>query len=209
MPPEKQATYTLPFYTRNMDRSSDLYNALDGSDYYNIKTLLTSEHLNHLIMSGHITLGLIRPSVGPEANIYAYSDLKTSKIIEEMIHYLGIMAKFSFIFNKESVELLYEGDPKNRMLSEAPLDNKHYSSRWPEFIDFMSSGPSTALLLYSDEGNAVNIWRSQLGHWNIDKERDTSTIRGKIGTNKYNNLVHGSDSPVAVIRELSIINNTL
>jgi nucleoside diphosphate kinase len=143
--------------------------------------------------------------VGPDANNEGLPDLEAAERIEEMIEGLGFMCKFSFIFTPEATETFYQGGPQKSMSKEEPIDSSKYESRWPEFIDFMASGPTTAIILYSPDGDAVPKWRDHLGHWNIDEVRDMNTIRGKFGVNKYNNLVHGSDAPENIFNELEII----
>lgn len=171
--------------------------------------LLEDPRLKEEVLAGNVTLAMIRPEVGPDANLQGLTDTDAADRIEEEITGLGMMAKFSFKFTPAIIEEFYGGGPQESMLKEAPINSTAYDSRWPEFIDFMSSGPVTALLLYSENGDAIEKWRSHLGHWNIDKVRDESTIRGKFGVNKYNNLVHGSDSPESVAKELDIIKRNL
>lgn len=152
---------------------------------------------------------MIRPAVGPDANTLKLPDLEAADHIEEMILNLGVMAKFSFRFTPDAIEDFYGGDPKNSMSKGIARDSESYENRWLEFVDFMASGPTTALLLYSDNGDAIDLWRAHLGHWNIDEVRDEGTIRGSFGVDKFNNLVHGSDSIDSVLKELDIIKHSL
>lgn len=161
------------------------------------------------IEAGNITFAMIRPSVGPDANLLNLPDQEAADRIEEMIGGLGVVAKFSFYFTKDTIEEFYGGGPKESMSKEVARNPQEYDNRWPEFVDFMASGPTTALVLYSPDGDAIPRWREHLGHWNIDEVRDETTIRGVLGVNKYNNLVHGSDSIEAVFRETDIIKQNL
>ena len=171
--------------------------------------ILRSESLKKEIKDGNVTLAMVRPRVGPEANIFGLADQETADTIEEMIEGLGIMAKFSIPFSPNTVEEFYRGGPQASMSKEPPRDSTNYDSRWPEFIDSMTSAPTTILLLHSPNHDAIDKWRRHLGHWNIDEFRDPSTIRGKLGVNKYNNLVHGSDASESVLREIDIISRQL
>lgn len=191
-----------PYYSAELDRSNQ-HPRVEA--YGDVIDLLQDEQLKNEILNGNITLAMIRPQVGPTANIEGLHDREAADKIEEMIENLGVVAKFSFTFSTKAAEEFYGGGPQESMSKETPLDTEKYSSRWPEFIDFMTSGPATVLILHSPNGDAIPTWRAHLGHWNIDQVRDPSTIRGKFGVNKYNNLVHGSDAPEAVIRELGII----
>ncbi len=196
-----------PFYSPELSRSQDVYSQEDKE--LAIHFLTAIEEDQGLIESGNVTFAMIRPSVGPDANLLGLGDAEAADTIEEMISELGVMGKFSFTFNQSAIAELYAGDPQENMLKQTPVNPDKYSSRWPEFIDFMSSGPTTALILFSANGDAIEKWRSHLGHWNVDVNRDSSTIRGRLAVDKYNNLVHGSDSPAAVRREIGIIKSIL
>jgi len=196
----------VPFYRADLDRKSTHYLAESVAQ---VIELIDDPTLVKEIQAGNVTLAMIRPKVGPEANNLGLSDEDASNRVEEMIEGLGVMAKFSFHFSREAAEEFYGGGPQESMSKEPPRNPQVYDSRWSEFVDFMMSGPTTALLLYSPDSDAIPRWRAHLGHWNIDEIRDLSTIRGKLGVNKYNNLVHGSDATEAVTRELGILRECL
>lgn len=100
----------------------------------------------------------------------------------------------------------YQGSPKERQLVAEPYyQDSPFRNRWEEFIALMTSGPTSVLLLHSDDGKAIQNWRDQVGHWNIEKTVQPQTIRGQYGRDNFNNLIHGSDSQEAVKREFSII----
>lgn len=195
-----------PLYNPELDRSISQPVA---SEFAPVLALLDSPELHEEITKGNVTLAMIRPHVGPEANLLGLPDLEATDHIEESIGGLAVITKFSFTFTHDAVDVFYGGGPQASMEKEKPIDPAAYQSRWLEFRDFMASAPTTALLLYSPDGDAISRWRSHLGHWNIDEIRDPSTIRGAFGVNKYNNLVHGSDEPAAVLNELSIIKQSI
>lgn len=191
----------LPFYNPELARYADT------TSRESLKTailVLDDEYIRDEISLGNITLAMVRPHVGPNANVLGLSDEEAAESIEELIQ-LGIVAKFAITLTPPAVEAFYGGDPKDSMSHGAPLDTDRYTNRWEEFADFMASGPSTVLLLRSPNNDAIERWRDQLGHWNIDKHRDPQTIRGRLGVNNFNNLVHGSDAPASVEREIGII----
>lgn len=192
----------VPFYREDLDRTSQNQS---NESLSQVLDLLNDPRLGEGIAAGNITLAMIRPNVGPEANNLGLEDIDAAEKIEEMIEGLGVLAKFSILFSHEAAEEFYGGGPQESMSKESPRNPVKYESRWPEFVDFMTSGPTTVILLHSPNGDAIPRWRSHLGHWNIDEVRDKTTIRGILGVNKYNNLVHGSDAPESVLRELSII----
>lgn len=192
----------LPYFNKELARTE-----VSEDTKYNqeVIDLLADRRLYEEALKGNLTLAMIRPNVGPDANLQGLSDAECADLIEGMIQGLGVAAKFSFKFTEDVVAEFYEGGPQEVMEQGRPLDESRFESRWPEFKEFMSSGPTTVFLLYSDGGDAVSRWRDHLGHWNIEKFRDPSTIRGALGVDIFNNLVHGSDAPSSVIRELSLI----
>ena len=194
----------LPYYDSDLERTE----ITDSTEYKaSVAELLADSRVIEAAQNGQLTLAMIRPNVGPEANLQSLSDSECAELIEEMIVGLGVVGKFSFKFTEDVVDEFYSGAPQETMERNSPLDSTRFDSRWPEFKEFMASGPTTALLLYSPDGDAIEKWRSHLGHWNIDKNRDPATIRGALGVNLYNNLVHGSDAPESVVRELGLIRN--
>lgn len=196
----------LPYFDPELGREN--MNANEQS-IESVVSLLADTRLQSEIEAGNVTLAMVRPNVGPEANVLNLPDIEAAEKIEEMIEGLGIVAKFSIKFTTEMAQEFYKGDPHKSMLKETPANQDKYETKWPEFIDLMTAGPTTVIILYSPDGNAISKWREHLGHWNIDKIRDPQTIRGKFGTNRHNNLVHGSDAPSSVTRELEIIKSVL
>lgn len=196
----------VPFYRKDLDRSSS--ESSPDSLYEAIK-IVEDPLLKQQVDLGNVTLALIRPNIGPEDNVLGLTDLEAEVRIEEMIHDLGFLAKFSIRFDQQAIEEFYCGPPEERMLEQEAENPNKYDSRWPEFVDFMTSGPTTIILLHNYDGDAIQTWRDHLGHWNVNKNRDFSTIRGKLAVDQYNNLVHGGDSPESVIRELEIVSRVL
>ncbi len=192
----------VPFYSPDLDRGNV---AQDMAERNTVAELLRDPYLAEEIKAGNVTLAMIRPDVGPNANVEGLSDLEAADNIEGMIEGLGEMAKFSLVFSEDAAKDFYQGGPEASMRREPAKDSSRYESKWPEFIELMTSGPTTAILLYSPDGDAIERWRAHLGHWNIDLIRDPATIRGRFGVDKHNNLVHGSDAPESVLREIAII----
>jgi nucleoside diphosphate kinase len=152
---------------------------------------------------------MIRPSLtGCTAND-EWSDQEAANTIEEHIMKLGVITKFSVNFDVDTVHEFYGGQPKEVQLGLQPERYPEYETRWHEFVDLMCSGPTTVILLHSTNGDAIRLWRDQVGHYDIVKRRDPSTIRGTFGKDNYNNLIHGSDSIEAVKKEIAIISKLL
>ena len=196
----------VPFYSPELDRTNDHPSELARDMAVE---LLHDGQLIQEVVAGNVTLALIRPQVGPAANRLGLPDAEAAEAIEGMITGLGVMAKFAFTFTPQAVQEFYKGSPEANMSVQPSRRPDIYRNFWEEFTAYMSSGHTTALLLYSPDGDAIPRWRAHLGHWNIDAVRDMSTIRGQLGVSKENNLVHGSDAPESVLRELEIIANCL
>ena len=86
------------------------------------------------------------------------------------------------------------------------LAAKHYAAHkekkfYPGLVRFMTSSPVAALAL---EGiDAIEISRKMMGA-TFGSKADPGTIRGDFGVSNSFNLIHGSDSPEAAQRELSL-----
>ena len=86
------------------------------------------------------------------------------------------------------------------------LAARHYEAHkerkfYPGLVKFMTSSPVVALAL---EGiDAIKICRSLMGA-TFGADAAPGTIRGDFGVSRSYNLVHGSDSPEAAARELSL-----
>lgn len=171
--------------------------------------VLESVETAELVSSGHLTLAMIRPQLEQSTVLEAEEDTEIAKIIEQHIDDLEPWFKFSIIFDEAAVGEFYEGRPKDSQLLKPPHRDRSVANRWAEFSNIMTSGPTTVLLLIDTEGSAVSKWRSQIGHRDIEGKRDFTTIRGKFGLDNYNNLVHGSDNPESIFRELRIISELI
>ena len=86
------------------------------------------------------------------------------------------------------------------------LAAKHYEAHkerpfYPGLVKFMTSSPVVALCL--EGNNAIKVCRNLMGATN-SAEAAPGTMRGDFGMSRSSNLVHGSDSPEAAQRELSL-----
>lgn len=193
----------FPYYDPKLNR--DLQG--DAKSLESLMGTLESDRLEALIEADQLTLALLRPGLGPEANLEGLEDNTAASTIEKHIQNLGIAVKFSLDLDNSAVEGFYGGTPKEVMLNMPPYLHTHFACKWDEFQFMMTTGKSTILLLYGN--NAVKTWRSQLGSWNVDDERSPGFIRGDLATNNYNDLVHGSDSIDSVINEIQVIRDCI
>lgn len=92
-----------------------------------------------------------------------------------------------------------------RTLDEATL-GEHYSEHkekpfYPELIEFMTSGPVVVLEVQGRD--AQSVMRTLMGATD-PATADPGTIRGDLGIDMGENLIHGSDSSESAERELNI-----
>lgn len=165
---------------------------------------LDDDALRVRIEMGRVTLAMIRPYVRESVNFDAESEVDARNTLESRIARLGINMKFSVRLDEEAVTEFYT-DVVDRQLKKPPEVTLSMPSRWHEFQSLMTDSESTILLLESQNTDAVQTWRSQLGSWDIERSRDPSTLRGKFGIHNHNNLFHGSDSAESVAKEIDII----
>lgn len=192
-----------PYYSPETSRAHIGLRQPEAIALSTLVDLLQDQDLLEEIGRGNITLAMIRPGLETAATIEG-GDNEIAEVIEEQIVDLGTVAKFAVTFDQEAIDVFYQG-PKQGMLTKEPRSDNGYANQWEEFAEVMTSGPTTVLLLHTPNGDAVEEWRRQVGHWNIEDRRDPNTIRGRFGINNYNNLIHGSDAPESVLREVGII----
>jgi nucleoside-diphosphate kinase len=86
------------------------------------------------------------------------------------------------------------------------LAEEHYSEHsekpfFGELVEFITSGPTLALVLEGD--GAIAVVRTTMGATN-PTDADPGTIRGDLALAMPDNLVHGSDSPESAEREIAL-----
>jgi nucleoside-diphosphate kinase len=79
-----------------------------------------------------------------------------------------------------------------RQLAEAHYAMHKARSFYPTLLNFITSGPTVALVLQGRE--AVRVVRELMGPTD-GVEAKPGTIRGDFGMSKQNNIIHGSDVP--------------
>lgn len=197
------------FYKPELSRQNISEHEVEPENIMELINFLDSDELSQEIQKGDITLALIRSNLDKTTNQLA-PDLEIAETIEENIAELGLLAKFSMKFDFRAFEEFYDGDPKKIMLELEPKRHNQFDNRWQEFGNtIMADGVTTVLLLHSPDGSAISKWRQQVGPRDIENNRDLSTLRGKFGLDNYSTIVHGSDSPEAVKREIEVIKNCL
>jgi len=164
--------------------------------------ILSDPELTNLIDSGCVTFAMIKPQVGGVEDLPDNDDEAAERIKNE-IGRRRIMLDIPVIFTREDVEEFY-GHVKEALGEE----KKHI---WDSMVEYSTSAPMTALLLFFPEGNAVNNWRQIMGPTWPEKAKAEApdSIRAKYSQEPPRNIVHGSDSIENVKKELGIIRNNI
>jgi len=86
------------------------------------------------------------------------------------------------------------------------LGETHYAehrekSFFGELVDFITSGPTLALVVEGD--GAIATMRTTIGATN-PADAEPGSIRGDLASSMPDNLVHGSDSPESAAREIAL-----
>lgn len=114
----------------------------------------------------------------------------------------GLIGKIVARFEDKGLKLVAA---RFRRLDEALLA-KHYQDHkdrpfYPGLVRFMGESPVLVMVL---EGvDAVGVCRKMMGK-TFGRDAEPGTIRGDLGVSRSYNLIHGSDSPEAAAREISL-----
>lgn len=116
----------------------------------------------------------------------------------------------SLVMTNSMVDQFYDDGPKQRMQllpAEFPIRHPQAKNRWDEWAENMTGGPATFAPLFSSDGQAVNHWRTRMGNdWNVDrlKQNHPNSLRA-MAKDTDRNLLHGSDNPQSVQREIGLL----
>jgi nucleoside diphosphate kinase len=152
-----------------------------------IAQVLEHPGLNTLIDEGKITFAAIKPRT-EESKLGVNSDVEGEKMLRSMIKPpLSPVFSITLALTEEDLDQFYPPEVRERLAGLHEGD----SNIWDNFKKYMITGPITYMLLYSEQGNAVDEWRSQMGNTN-PANADPESIRGKYALSIRQNLVHGS-----------------
>ncbi|GAA4713954.1 nucleoside-diphosphate kinase [Phytohabitans rumicis] len=89
---------------------------------------------------------------------------------------------------------------------DAALADEHYAEHvdkafYPPLKEFMTGGPLVAAVLSGDQ--AIDVVRALVGATD-GRKAAAGTIRGDLSLSNRENLVHASDSPDSVKREITL-----
>ena len=114
----------------------------------------------------------------------------------------GLMGRIISRFEEKGLQIV---GAKLMHISQE-LAAKHYADHaskpfYPGLVKFMTSSP--VLVLAIRGSGAVTICRNLMGA-TFGSKAAGGTIRGDFGVSNSFNLIHGSDSPEAAVRELGL-----
>ena len=92
------------------------------------------------------------------------------------------------------------------MQVDEELARKHYEEHlekpfFPELLSFITSGPIVAMAITGEE--SISVVRGLMGATD-PKKAAPGTVRGDLGLEVTENIVHGSDGPESAKRELGL-----
>jgi nucleoside diphosphate kinase len=157
---------------------------------------------------GYVTLALIKPHA--DMNCCGYTDEQTYQNIRNIIQPL-IIFEFSHVVPQNFWEIWYDGLPKEKMSQVLASNPIIFKNKWEEYINNLSTGTNTFLILLFDNPNAISTWRDMIGPTDPIKAKQFApdSIRAQFARDFENNLVHGSDSPAALDREIKLTQELL
>jgi len=157
-----------------------------------VSQLLKNPKLQELIEAEKITVALIKPQVHKGKSESSDSTIASKIIREEILPPLRVLFALPTHMTPSDVKYFYASIYD--MLSAKPdAETNGKTTAWARFEKYMTSGATTMVLLYSEQGGAVDEWRRQLGPTMPDKDTTGQTIRGRYGWDIRGNVGHGSN----------------
>lgn len=164
-----------------------IINDLEQQKLDKIIEVLGHPSLRELIDEEKVTFAAIKPRT-ENSKLGIESDSEGESAILSLIEYPLIpIFQIALTPSGSDLDKFYPNELRER-LSNVSEGN---SNVWDLFKKHMLSGPTTYMLLYSEQGDAVNIWRRQIGVTNPETA-EKNTIRGRYALDTRRNLVHGS-----------------
>lgn len=185
---EVQGNIYYPDVSGTIDSKLDIVvNHLEEAKLRKIFEVLDHPQLQSLIDEEKITFAAIKPRTN-QSKLGVDSDSEGEEMLKSLIRE-SFIPIFSIALNpaKEDLDEFYPSEVRDRL----SLISEEDSNVWDLFIEYMSSGPITYMLLYSESGNAVRRWREKTGATN-PLNASSNSIRGKYAIDMRRNLVHGS-----------------
>ncbi|MEK7518160.1 MAG: nucleoside-diphosphate kinase [Patescibacteria group bacterium] len=184
-----------------LQEGSSTLNELEQIKLAKIVQVLQHQELQTLIDEGKITLGIVKPHANEGKNLPEDDDEAAQVLLTE-IGDENIVFTFSTQLTGDQVEKFYGGVKEKY----SQITDSQGQTIWDTIYNFGQSGPLTFILIYREEGNAVEWWRNKMGKTRPN-EADPQSIRGRFALQEGlpNNLTHGSDSSEAVKKEIGVL----
>lgn len=176
----------------DLEHSEVTLNDIEKHKLALIGEILHYSRLEELINQGKITVALIKPHVHKGKSTESDDVTATTILRDEIKPPLKVIFALPTHMTPADVRCFYDSVYSD--LSNKPdPETSGKSSVWDRHADYMTSGAITMALLYSEEGNAVDEWRRQLGPTNPEKDPEGESIRGRYGWDIRGNVGHGSN----------------
>ncbi len=190
-----EVIFALPFKFRRADNEVFYNNLADKPDVF--------ENVVEFMTSGPITAVLI----------YKEDAKKTQNLVENQEFKDGSVLTINGDFVSEDEEVRITGEKVLFVKSGRPIV-KNISDmteqEWEELKDRRVYFADDEGTLFVRNESAIAWWRDKMGATQPeDARKDPDTIRGKHAVELPKNIVHGSDSPDSVRRELRILDEAL
>lgn len=179
-----------------------------------VRKILGSREMKKLILANRVTVGMIKPRLDlhldkAKAQVNFDTDAElTDFLMDKIKRPLVPVIAVSFMMDDNKLNEFYGGNPKNKKryektakyrMENSPGDSEG-KTRWDEFREMMLAGPVTMFLLASDDNNAVEEWRAQMGpSWDVTKALPYQLRY--LAKSNVSNMSHGSESTKAALTE--------
>lgn len=163
--------------------------------------------IEQLVLDGKLTVGLVKPKayegLDPDLSDQEAADMILSDVTNRLDEN-DLVVPIPVKFGRDEAYNFYR-QPYVKMHGRVDDEGQNISE---SIVSFISSGPATFLLIYREEGDAVEWWRKQMGA-TFPSEAAPDTLRGKYAFDVPNNKVHGSDSRENALKEVDFLRRYL
>ena len=164
-----------------------LVDALEKVKLERIIEVLEHHGLQELIDEEMITFAAIKPRT-EKSKLNVDKDTEGEQLLLSLIKPpLKPIFTITLAPTSEDLDRFYPQELRDRLSQLVEGD----SNAWDNFKKYMQTGPTTYMLLFDENGDAVREWRNQMGATN-PLNAEPNSIRGKYALSIRQNLVHGS-----------------
>jgi nucleoside diphosphate kinase len=194
---------------------------LEKEHFNDVLAILGHPKLLERAAKGEFTIGIIKPKafqgrdVSPndeEAAEILLEEARQAFTMQEDENGNPVKDKNREIVFSVHVQMTRQDAERFYALNRERFENvkiKHNgpSTLWDRVTEFMSSDPSTFVLLRDKSGRAPESWRNVIGSTKPDPNEQT--LRGRFAKGIENNLFHGSANREEAVREIRILHEIL